>query len=80
MAGHDDDDPLTAAERQMAEHELASVSALLTKMVRRLDIDPEHPPTDEQVRAALLQLIEDDPEARELIETLGTFHAGRGED
>ena len=62
MAG-EQDDALHHAEEQMAEHELVAFSTLFTKIAERVGLDAEHPATQAQIRQAMEQLIEEDPEA-----------------
>jgi hypothetical protein len=68
---------LNDAERQMIEHEMGALSALIAKVTPRLDLNER--PTENEIRAALLVAIDADPEVRELLQTLGTFKAGREE-
>jgi hypothetical protein len=58
------DDPIDDAERQMVEHELDTVGELMAMAWDRLPKDREF--TAAEARAALHELIADDPRAREL--------------
>lgn len=74
------DDLLHDAERQMAEHELSSLSVLLAKLLRHLDLGSERSPTPAEITAAVERLSQEDPDARAALEALATFDAARRED
>jgi hypothetical protein len=70
------DDPLRHAERQMAEYEIETISALFAKLAAHMGLDAAHPASEERMQAALSDLIDEDPEAAELAQTLLTLRAG----
>jgi hypothetical protein len=76
------DDPLYDAERQMIEHEAAAFRELFLKLSARLGLprrDEETPlPDDDEIRAALERLVEEDPDARDIAERLGVLERFRG--
>lgn len=65
-----DDDPLSHAEREMANYEVQALSNLFGKLAARVGLDSGHPASETQMQAALSALIDEDPEAAELARTL----------
>jgi hypothetical protein len=71
-----ENDPLDAAELEMAQHEVAMLDQLFDAAFRRLglgDVDREELLTEAEIRAAFKQLLREDPEALELAERLGVL-------
>jgi hypothetical protein len=78
MAEPHDDDPLMDAEMQMAQEEVTMFGELMMKLSRRLELSKRDDiPTEAEVREAAGELIEDDPDVRELFTRLATLEQFR---
>ncbi len=74
-----EDDPLYDAERQMVEHEVEGLKAAPRKLLERLGSCFWERMTEEEVNAALVEMVAEDPELREQLERAGTFQQFRHE-
>lgn len=67
------DDPLGHAEAQMIQHELEAFRELQKRILRRLEVPLDEKVGEERFERALLELIREDPEARELAHQVADF-------